>query len=204
MSEYHDIEQGSEEWFNLRLGKITSSHFGDVMAFTKGEYVNAKWGEGAKKYALRVALERKTDKRIETFVSFEMERGSRLEPVARKKYENKTFQLVKNGGIFIDGEFATSPDGLVNKGGIEIKCPKWNTHYETLERGFDPQYVWQVTGQMYLAELDYVDFVSYCGEFPSKTELLISNVQRKQETIDILCERLKLFSVLVKQYESTL
>ena len=58
----NDIEQGSDEWFQLRMGKITASHFGTIMA----NYGKA-FGNPALQYAMRVAIESKTKRSIETF-----------------------------------------------------------------------------------------------------------------------------------------
>jgi len=54
---FHDVTQNSEEWFSLRLGKVTSSIASDFMAFD-----GKPFGDGAKKAALRIALERITNR----------------------------------------------------------------------------------------------------------------------------------------------
>ena len=209
MSEYYDVMQGSDEWFLRRLGKITSSHFAEIMAYSidrKGEFNDlAKWGEGAKKYAVRVALERITGKRIETFSNDWMKQGNELEPIARKKYECKTFQLVRNGGLFVDGELATSPDGVIDNGGIEIKCVAQNTHYNVIESEFyDVKYKWQIIGQMFIAGLEYVDFVSYCPDYPKEKELFIYRIKKNNIQLDQLKKRLEQFSKLVNEYQKTI
>lgn len=215
MPKYHDVIQGSDEWFDLRIGLVTSSHFAEIMVNTiskKGEYDDlAKWGEGAKKYAMRLALERSTGKRIDTFQSDYMVRGNELEPEAREKYECKTFQLVENGGLFIDGDYATSPDGLIFappikgleavNGGIEIKCVAYNTHFMVMEEEFyDKKYKWQIQGQMFVAELKFVNFVSYCPEHPKETELYIYPVERNNIQSDQIKKRLEHFKELINTY----
>ena len=203
---YYDIEQGSEEWFGLRLGKITSSHFSDIMAYTNGIDVNAKWGKGAIDYAQRIALERKTGKRIESFQSDWMKQGNDNEPVARDKYEQKTLQIVDNGGLFIDDEYGTSPDGLLGDGGgIEIKCVKYNTHFAVIEsEQYDTKYRWQIMGQIMIADLEFVDFISYCSEFPTEMELYVYRVEKNNIQVDQLQKRLEQFKKLVKNYEQML
>ena len=206
MSKYHDVIQGSDEWFELRLGLITSSHFAEIMVNAinrKGEFDDlAKWGEGAKGYAMRLALERKTNKRLDSFQNDWMQRGKELEPEAREKYECKTFQLVKNGGLFIDGDFATSPDGLVDRGGIEIKCVKYNTHFAVMEEEYyDTKYTWQMQGQMLVAKLEFVDFVSYCPEHPKETELYIYRVKQNNILCEQISKSLEHFKGLIVNYE---
>ncbi|KKN76967.1 hypothetical protein LCGC14_0364590 [marine sediment metagenome] len=203
---YHDIEQGSDEYCELKLGKISSSHFSEIMVNTinrGGEFDSqAKWGVGAKDYAARLALERKTKKRLDSFQNDWMQRGNRLEPEARQKYECKTFQLVENGGLFINGDLATSPDGLIEKGGIEIKCVKYNTQFAVMEAEFyDTKYKWQMQGQMLVANLKFVDFVSYCPEHPKETELYIYRVEKNNVNSDQITKRLEHFKELIADYE---
>ena len=52
---FHDIVQNSDEWFELRKGKVTTSNLGLIMA----NYGKA-FGEPAKKYAFRLAKEQVT------------------------------------------------------------------------------------------------------------------------------------------------
>lgn len=206
---FHDIEQGSDEWFELRIGKITSSHFAEIMVNSidrKGAFSDvAKWGKDAEKYAMRLSLERKTGKRIDTFQNAWMNRGNELEPIARSKYENKTFQLVNNGGLFINDNLATSPDGLVDgvSGlGIEIKCVAFNTHFVTLESEFyDAKYKWQMHGQMLVAQLENVDYISYCPEHPKETELYIYRVKQNNIQCDQISKRLVQFESLIEHYQ---
>ena len=204
---YLNIKQNSEEWFDARLGKPTSSKFGTIMA----NYGKA-FGQPAKDYALKTVLEGMGRERIEEgFSSSWMERGSALEPVARQAYEAFTFSTVSNGGIFIseDGFMGASPDGIIklDNGGVEIKCPKYSTHYATLKRGaFDPVYKWQMIGHLYVADLDYVDFVSFCPEMPEHRQLFIHRVHRSDVSEELKCLELRLaeFKTLMAQISQTI
>ena len=197
-----DIKQNSDEWFAARLGSPTSSKFGTVMA----NYGKA-FGAPAKEYALRTVLERMTGERItDGFGSGWMERGTELEPVARQAYEDLTFNTVSNGGIYKtdDGFLGASPDGIIalDNGGIEIKCPKYSTHFATLKRGtFDPVYTWQIVGHIYVCELDYVDFVSFCPDMPEEFQLFIHRVHRNDviDKIQMLEARMDEFKTLISQ-----
>lgn len=80
MFEFIDVEQNSNEWFELRAGKLTSSKLGIVMA----NYGKAL-GEPAKKYAVNIAIEQITGEPIaSTFTNAHMERGHEQEPIARE------------------------------------------------------------------------------------------------------------------------
>ena len=163
IAKWHDVEQNSEEWENLRLGKITSSSFNIIMA----NYGKA-FGEPAKKYALKLALERiKNYKSEYKYSNAHMERGHEQEPIARMLYEDLYFTEVTNGGFFDCGFYGDSPHGLVgNDGVIEIKSVIDTTHYANIKRGsIDPSYKWQVIGHLDCTGLEWCDFISYCAEF---------------------------------------
>lgn len=194
---FHDVIQNSPEWYDLRIGKITGSHFGSIMA-NEGKV----FGNPAQDYAIQVALERSTGRRFEVdYTNHWMQRGHELEPIARSLYELETMEFVDNGGIYVDGDFATSPDGLVNDNGqIEIKSVKYNTHFERIKKGgFDLKYKWQIQGNLWLSGRDWCDFISYCPDYPENKQLYVFRVVRDQEMIDRLKQRLNEFNNKVKE-----
>ena len=73
------IEQGSDEWLQMRAGKVTASNFSKVMA--KGA------GKTRKTYLYQLAAEILTSAPIETFKNAAMEWGNECEPQARAMYE---------------------------------------------------------------------------------------------------------------------
>lgn len=194
MLEFHDVIQNSEEWFGLRLGKVTGSKFSTVMA----NYPKT-FGNPAQDYAIQVALERVTGERIEGFQNEWMERGHELEPLARHLYEMKTFEDVGNGGIYVDGNIAVSPDGVLEGGLIEIKSVKYNTHFERIKKGgIDLKYKWQIQGGLWLTGLGYCDFVSFCPDFPEDKQLYIHRVYPDEKMHDQLDNRINQFLELVE------
>lgn len=173
---FYDVEQNSDEWMQLRCGKATSSNFGCFMA-NEGK----AFGEPAKEYALQLALEIITGRKAEHgFSNSHTERGHEQEPIARKMYEDTTFTEVTNGGFFCHKSFGDSPDGLVGSDGvIEIKSVIAKTHNATLKRGnFDPSYKWQLIGHLDCTGRDWVDFISFCSDFPIGKQLLIYRLHR--------------------------
>lgn len=178
-----DVEQNTPEWESLRLGKVTASSFSKFMA-NEGK----AFGDPAKRYALQVALERVTGRKAEySFRSDDMERGHEQEPVAIMLYEDERFSTVTNGGFFDCGDYGDSPDGLVGaEGVIEVKSVIAPTHYATIRRGsHDPCYHWQLIGHLECTEADWVDFVSYCGEFPEWNQLVVYRLHRTDYGDDI-------------------
>lgn len=195
---WHNIQQNSEEWEQLRLGKVTASNFGTIMANDGGAF-----GEPAKRYALQLALEIINNQKAEySFTNQHMERGHEQEPIARMLYENEYFIDVTNGGFFDCGDYGDSPDGLVNDDGvIEIKSVIASTHYATLKRNsFDPSYKWQLIGHLDCTGRDWVDFISYCSDFPEHKQLIVYRLNRSdcEQDIERLINRRSQFIELVK------
>lgn len=196
---FHDVEQNTDEWMEMRLGKATASNFGCFMA-NDGK----AFGEPAKKYALQIALEISTGKRSEfSFSNEHMERGHEQEPVAKMLYEEENFIDVSNGGFFDCGDYGDSPDGLVKDDGvIEIKSVIAPTHYATLQRGsFDPSYRWQLVGHLDCTGRNWVDFISYCSDFPEGKQLIVHRLHREDclEEITRLHARRTEFLALVRE-----
>lgn len=196
----HEIEQNTEEWFQLRIGKITASNFSKIMAN------NGKaFGNPAKEYAMRIAIESKTGVVLETYTSDWMERGKLLEAQARELYEGYAFSNVLPGGFCEKGRFGASADGVPGPGLVEIKCVKYNTHFNSLIKGgYDTTYQWQIHGQMWVYDRPWCDFVSYCPDFPVEKQLYIFRVERDKEAEKIMIERLELFATEVDKYSEIL
>lgn len=201
---FHNVEQNTDAWMDLRCGKVTASNFGTFMS----NYGKA-FGDPAKRYALQIALERITGRKSENgYSNAHMERGHEQEPIARMLYEQEMFCEVGNGGFFDCGEWGDSPDGLVGVSGlIEIKSVIASVHYATLQRGsYDPAYRWQLIGHLDCTGRDWVDFVSYCSEFPEDSALLVYRLHRDDVIDDLkkLRERRDEFIELIYQTQKTI
>lgn len=201
---FHDVEQNTDAWLQLRVGKATASNFACFMA-NDGK----AFGEPAKRYALQLALERITGNKAEIgFSNDHTERGHEQEPVAKMLYEEENFVDVQNGGFFDHFHYGDSPDGLVGRdGGIEIKSVIAPTHYATMIRGsFDPAYRWQLVGHLDCTGREWFDFVSYCSEFPSDKQLIVYRLYRDdcKDEIARLQERREQFLWLIEKTIETI
>lgn len=200
MLDFIDVQQNTDEWLELRGGKLTSSKLGVIMA----NYGKA-FGEPAKKYAVNIAIEQITGNPIaSTYSNEHMERGHEQEPIARMMYEDETFCEVSNGGFFgVDSFIGCSPDGLVNDDGvIEIKSVIAGAHYASIKRqSFDPAYKWQCIGNLLFTDRDWIDFISYCEEFPVDKRLFTHRLRREyfQEEFGMIMNRISQFENLVDE-----
>lgn len=179
-----DAEQRSPEWFAARLGRLTGSVAGDMLATIKS-------GEAAARRDLRLKLvcERLTASLQEdAFVNAAMQRGIECEPLAFAAYEARTGQMVQRVGFVqsTDVLAGCSPDGYVGdfEGLIECKCPKSATHLKYLKAGSVPsEHIAQITHNLWVTGAQWCDFVSYDDRFPESLHLFIARVDRDEAVI---------------------
>ena len=154
-----NFPQLSEEWFAARTGIPSASKF-DKIVTTRG--AKSKQSE---KYMFQLAGERIIGKKEESYQNSAMARGIELEPQARQYYEMIHDVDVQEVGLVYKDErklFSCSPDGLMEEGGLEIKCPSLAVHVEYLLNNVLPTaYYQQVQGSLYVTGLKWWDFVSY-------------------------------------------
>lgn len=187
------IEQGTEAWHQLRLGKVTASRVADILAQTRT-------GPSASRqnYLIELALQRSTGTIEPSYTNAAMEWGTQTEPQARVAYEVETGNFVDQVA-FIDhptiANFGCSPDGLIGDDGlIEIKCANSATHWEYFKSKKPPQkYVIQMQTQMAVTGRKYCDFVSFDPRMPERSKLLIVRIDRDEAFIAELEEKVKQF-----------
>lgn len=178
-----EIIQGSPEWLQIRLGKVTASRVADVVAKTKSGYSTSRAN-----YLAQLVAERLTGVPGDSFTNAAMQWGTEKEPEARSVYAEHTGVIVEQIG-FVDHPIISmsgaSPDGLVGFDGlIEIKCPNTATHIETLlgqkvPAKYETQMLWQMT----CTNRDWCDFVSYDPRLPAPMNLFIKRVVRDGQRI---------------------
>jgi hypothetical protein len=195
---FHDINQNTDEWHQLRAGKITSSALSKAMAnFGKA------FGEPAKKYAVSIAVEQLTGVPISSdYTNDHMARGHDEEPIARMLYEQEYFCEVSNGGFFDLGDIGCSPDGLVyDDGVIEIKSAIPSIHFERIKRKkYDSAYRWQLAGNLKFTGREWIDFISYCSQFPEDKRLFVHRSTKDdfKDEFDMIDERIDEFRALIE------
>ena len=187
------VEQGTDAWHQLRLGKVTASRVADILARTKT-------GPSASRqnYLIELALQRTTGIIAESYSNAAMEWGTQTEPQARVAYEVTTNNFVDQIA-FVDHPsiawFGCSPDGLVSdRGLVEIKCPNSATHWEYFKAKEPPKkYFIQMQAQIACTDRDWCDFISFDPRMPDRSQLLIVNVPRDPEFILFMEAEIKQF-----------
>ena len=187
------VEQGSPEWFQMRLGKVTASRVADILAKTKT-------GPSASRqnYLIELAIQRTTGIIQESYTNASMEWGVQNEGLARCAYEVNTNNFVDQVA-FIDHPsikwFGCSPDGLVSdRGLLEIKCPNSATHWEYFKSKKPPQkYFIQMQAQIAVTNKDWCDFVSFDPRMPDRSQLLIVRIDRDEAFIAEMETEIKKF-----------
>jgi len=124
MKIYHNLEQGSTDWFEMKHGKIGGTR--SKQLFVKSDTLLIE---------LLAELTEPYDEDLESYKSDAMEHGQYLEPQARielQKYCGVEFLEV--GWIQSDNPLlGVSPDGISKCAtiGCEIKCPEAKKHLRT-------------------------------------------------------------------------
>lgn len=180
------MDQGSEEWFVARMGKVTASRVADILAKTKSGYSASR-----DNYLAQLVCERLTNEKTESFINSAMQRGTDIEPLARAAYESIKDVLVDEVGFVPHPSIimaGASPDGLVGDDGLlEIKCPNTATHIETLLSQTVPgKYNTQMQFQMACTNRSWCDFVSFDNRLPEELQLFVKRIPRDNMYIRLM------------------
>lgn len=183
----HDVEQGSPEWFRLRLGVPTASNFHLILA------------EGRKKgspsvtrrrYLMQLAGELQTGQPMESFNNPHLERGREMESQAMSFYEMMEECEVRRVGFIeqrLNGRpVGCSPDAF--RGDhilLEIKTAQPHILGELIVGNgeFPPEHVAQVQGGLWLCERDIAHLIVFWPGMPpfikiaQRDEFFIRNLQ---------------------------
>jgi len=157
------VEQGTQEWLKLRLGKITGTRISDVFKSDNLTLVD------------ELISEIVVDETADSYQSKAMAEGSENEPLAKQVYQSVTGIEIENVGFCIadwNDYLAISPDGFTKcrKGGVEFKCPTPKVHVKYIRQDQLPnEHKYQVYGYFLVnQDLEWVDFVSFCEKFKAR------------------------------------
>ena len=186
----YNFEQRTEDWYNIRKGKMTASNAETIIAN----------GKGLETYIYNLMAEYYSSAEKENYINADMQRGIDLEPEARLEFEFYTDLDVQEVGFIEHNDFiGVSPDGLIGDDGlIEIKCPNDSIYFKLLlSNNIKPEYIAQMQMQMYVTDRQYCYFVSYNPNF--EKSLYIKKINRDEEMIDKLKKGLERGTQLIKE-----
>lgn len=165
---YHGtVEQGSDEWLELRRGLITASEMCLLLTPTLKVANNDK----SRAHIYELLAQRISKYTEPHYISNDMLRGQEEEILARELYAAK-YAPVHSCGFVTNDEWGFtlgySPDGLVaDEGLIECKSRRQKYQVQTIiENAVPEEYMLQIQTGLLVTGRKWIDFVSYCGGLP--------------------------------------
>jgi len=191
-----DLEQGTPEWLQFKVGKVSASKIADVTA----KLANGQPGATRKRYLGDITRERLSNKPTERYTNEAMAWGKTHEPKARAAYCLEHMVPVRQIGCALHPSIPwslASPDGLVGKQGLlEIKCPHVSNNHQELMLGeakISDAYYQQIQWQLACTERAWCDFVSFDPEMPEHLQLWVQRIERDDMRIGILEQEVRAF-----------
>lgn len=152
----YDIEQNTEEWECIKVGKFSASSADKLLSGIETK--------GYNQLISKIAEERITGNRCENDSfggnSF-TNRGHEYEPIARDDYEYRNLQSVNLIGVVIKDDWCLcSPDGLISSDKLhQIKCPIFSTQLDYLEKSIKNNDVKKIIPGNYYKQMQFELFV---------------------------------------------
>lgn len=169
MKIHRDIEQWTQERFNLRKLKMTAS---------KWTAIGNCW-KWLDTYTTELVVDSISTAEKTYISNKDTDRGHELEPLARSLYEMETWNDVEEVGFIEYNDYVwCSPDWLVwDDGGVEIKCLNDKKHFEMIIWWADKIESWymrQIQMCLLITGREWWDYVGYNPNF--KESLLIHRI----------------------------
>lgn len=207
------IEQRSEEWFDLRKGKITSSEISKILG--EGKAKGDLLGATAKSYLMSRVSE-KLGGFTERTENKATKWGTAMEPEAIKMFEKK-FNVEVEEAPFIEfmRHYGGSPDGLIGYDGlIEVKSPYNSTNHfsylliksvEDFKR-IKSEYYWQCVSNIIVTGRSYCTFITFDPRVDTVFQLGTYTIKREeiQDDINYLLERVRIAGDYMNDLEKRL
>jgi exodeoxyribonuclease (lambda-induced) len=176
-------EQGSAEWLQMRLGKVTASKVKDVLSKGRGNTPSKM----AETYMMELIAEKLTGESKPFFENDAMRWGTETEPQARAMYsvKNNFIDVKEVAFVEYNDQVGISPDGFVGDEGLfEAKCPNTTTQLKrALSDDYSADYKAQIQMQLWVTERKWCDFVSFDPRLDCVAGYLQQRVERDEEYI---------------------
>lgn len=198
-----DVEQGSDEWLEARLGLPTAS---EMHCLLSNGRLLPPFGEGALTLLDRLAAERFTGLSASGFTgNSHTERGHVVEPIAVQAYVDSghaSAMDVIEAGIMLAKGVGASPDRLIGEdGGLEIKSKAAKGMVTLLRNGkIDKAHITQMQINMWVSGRKWWDYFVYCDGLPPFYQRFEPDLELHAK----LDERVPLFLALLDELEQAL
>lgn len=185
---WEELEQGTEEWLQARVGVVTASVVGQLITM---KTLKPAANDTARMLTATLAAERITGHVEPMPVSRDMERGTLDEPFARDIYAAHHAPVDEVGFMvreWHDLRLGYSPDGLVGDDGlIEIKSRRQKKHLATILAGEVPaENMAQIQAGMLVSGREWCDYISYCGGMPLWTQRVTPDPEWRAAILEAL------------------
>lgn len=209
MKIYEEIQQGTQEWFEIRCGKITGSI---AKNFIKQDELTIKTGR--KKYEIsqavynnifqligqeRVIYDENDFLEFSRIPTYAQDRGYAGEQDAINFYQEQKLDTVKKCG-FIEsncGNFGFSPDGIIKDGFIEIKTINSGKHLKVKYYGIkdfliEEEYYTQILMGFFInKDFKFCDYIIHTGSFKDINErFTIFRIERNEDDVEMFAKAL--------------
>jgi hypothetical protein len=168
MITYHNLEQGSPEWLQARIGKFTGSNAKKLLEYGRTNRA-------------RVQPKEFTGNRW-------TRRGHELEPYAIAAYEQVKDVKVNTHGFITNDEYPDclySPDGI-EQCLVEVKCFGEKRHNSITKETIPLEITAQVHFGMIMCELEYANLVLFNPDIEPEKALKIIRINRDERLINRL------------------
>lgn len=195
-AEFFDVEQGSEEWHELRRGIPTASMFKVLM-------VENDTKAGRTTYLHKLAGERITGVPAVSFVNEYMEKGKEIEPEIRRQYAFLRDCEPMQIGFVRNGKAGASPDSLIGETGM-MEAKKAEPHIlipmlmklQADMKYFPPEHRAQCQGNLMVAECEWIDLIVFAHP---KMKPLIVRADRDEPYIARLRDAVDVFDLELRR-----
>jgi len=198
---YHPhVEQGSDEWLQLRCGLLTASEMKLILTPTLKVANNDK----TRAHAYELAFQRITNHVELQYISDAMLRGQEDEIYARQAYADHYAPVTETGFVTNDKWGFTigySPDGMVGDDGL-IECKSRCGKYQV--QTIATEYVLQLQTALMVTERKWIDFISYCGGLPVFVKRVEPDEQVQEAIIAAATGFQQRVDDIVRDYSATL
>lgn len=172
----YDIEQNTDEWIAIKVGKFSASPCAELLMDKKTKGYIGLIDKIVEERITGLPCEGKWGGNSFT------NRGHEFEPMAIQDYELRNLQVIKRVGVIVlDDWTLCSPDGLINDNAhYQAKCPIFNTQKYSLldkDKKISGAYYKQIQFELFVSGREYCVFNSFHPSLPAFDKIIYRDVE---------------------------